>query len=130
MSTKTVALLAALLALCAALSWTNPTYEAYQKFQEQLLRQAVERMESSQPGKEPGIINKLMKSKNSMFFQSLIQSQTVHRDLVLFSLFETNIFSAQIVVLGIGGEFFPMTNVEEALRGLAGQPTGCAEQIA
>ncbi len=116
MSIKTVALLALVMVIGAALAWTNPTYEAYKKFQEQLLRQAVERMESSQPGKQPGIINKLMKSKNSMFFQSLIQSQTVHRDLVLFSIFETNIFSAQIVVLGIGGKFVPVTNVEEALH--------------
>ena len=116
MSTKTVALLTALLALCTALAWTNPTYEAYQKFQEQLLRQAVERMESSRQGKQSGVINTLIKSKNSGFFQSLIRSQTVHRNVLLFSVFDTKIFSSRIVVVGIGGKFFPMTNVEKALR--------------
>lgn len=115
MSAKAVAVLVAILVI-GGLAWTNPSGEAYKQFQEQNLRQAIERMVSSRPGKQPAILNQLITSKNSVFLQSLIHSQTKHQNLGLFGLFETNIFSAEIVVLGIGGRFIPITNIEEALQ--------------
>ena len=116
MSTKVVVVLTALLALGAGLAWTNPTEQAYHKFQASLLREVIEGLESSRRGGQPAIITKLFKSKNSVFLESLVQSQTVRRDFVLCSLFETTIFSTQLVVLGIGGEFIPITHIEDALR--------------
>lgn len=116
MTTKGLLIIVLLLGIGWWLASNNPTSQAYENFQDQLLREAVQRVESSQQEKSKTIIKQLMNSKNSLFFKSLIRSQTIRRNFGLFSLFETKIVSSRFIVLGIGGTFYPLSDPEEAIK--------------
>ena len=116
MSTKVLAVLTLVLGLGAWLAWTNPTSKGYEAFQDELMSQAVARVKSSGDGTKAAILKQLVESRGGLFFKSLVRSQTTRRNLFVCSLFETKLLGSRIVVLGIGGKFFPLTDVEEALR--------------
>ena len=116
MGTKALAVVTIILGLGFWLAWTNPTAKAYEHFQDQLLSRAVDRLESSGGGKKEGVLRQLAKTRSGMFFKSLVRSQTVRRNYGLFCLFETKLLGTKIVVLGVGGKFIPLTDVDDALR--------------
>lgn len=116
--TKGLAIIALLLAVVLALAWSNPTVQEYERYQDQLLDQALTRIGESKELASRGVLRQLVKSKEGLFLKSLIRSQTTRVNLGLFSLFETKLLSASLKVLGIGGKFFPLTDPEETLRDL------------
>lgn len=118
MGTKGLAIIALVLAGALALAWSNPTVGEYERYQDQLLEQALERIGSSQRLASRGVLRQLVKSKEGLFLKSLIRSQTTRVNLGLCSLFETKLLSTRLRVLGIGGTFVPLTDPEKTLREL------------
>lgn len=116
--TKGLAILTLVLAGALALAWTNPTERDYEGYQDELLERALTRMGTSKEGASRGLVRQLLGSKEGLFLKSLIRSQTTRLNLGLCSLFETRLLSTELVVLGVGGTFLPLTDPEEALRAL------------
>lgn len=118
MGSKGLAIVALLLAGALALAWSNPTEQEYQRYQDELIEQALSRIGESKDLARRGVLRQLVKSKEGVFLKSLIRSQTTRLNLGLGSLFETKMLSTRLLVLGIGGRFFPLTDPEETLREL------------
>ena len=115
---KLLLFIASILGVSIALSMTNPTAQEYEQYQDQLFDQVVNQIYASPPGKEGAILRRLTSTKGGMFMKTLARSQTVHQNYVLFSMFETKILAAEIKVLGIAGEFHPITDVKEIVKQL------------
>ncbi len=116
MSTKFLAVIVLLLAGAAGLAYTNPTSQDYQTFQDQLVRDAIARIQAAEEGTKLAVLKQFVGDENSLFFKALLRSQTTRHNLGLCSLFETSLFRANIQVLGIGGQFIPLTDLEKALQ--------------
>ncbi len=116
--TKGLAIIALLLAGALALAWSNPTEREYQRYQDDLLEQALTKMGKSNELARGSVLRQLVKSKEGLFLKSLIRSQTTRMNLGLCSLFETKLLSTRLLVLGVGGRFFPLTDPEKTLREL------------
>src|SRR5581483_2007678 len=101
MSTRLLILIVTVLALAVGLAATNPTWSDYLAFLDGLLNQAV-----AGPEGWPDVVGALL--ENRAVVEGVLRSQTLRRDYGLFSLFETNIWDVQFVVLGIGGQFIPL----------------------
>ncbi len=115
---KRLLFIASILGISIALSMTNPTAREYEQYQDQLFDQVVNQIYASPAGKEGTILRQLTSTKGGMFMKTLARSQTVHHNFVLFSMFETKILAAEIKVLGIAGEFHPITDVKEIVKQL------------
>lgn len=118
MGTKGLAIVALLLAGALALAWSNPTEREYERYQEELLDQVLTKIGASKELSSRGVLRQLVRSKDGLFLKSLIRSQTTRLNLGLCSLFETKLLSTKLVVLGVGGQFLPLTDPEETLRAL------------
>ncbi|MEE8240156.1 MAG: DUF4359 domain-containing protein, partial [Nitrospirales bacterium] len=115
---KLLVFIACVLGIAVALSMTNPTAQEYEQYEDQLFDQVVNQIYASPPGKEGMILRQLTSTKGGLFMKTLARSQTVHRNFVLFSMFETKLLAAEIKVLGIAGEFHPITDVKEIVKQL------------
>ncbi len=115
---KLLVFIASILGITVALSMTNPTAQEYEQYQDQLFDQVVNQIYASPPGKEGAILRQLTSTKDGMFLKTLARSQTVHQNYVLFSMFETKLLAAEIKVVGIAGEFHPITDVKEIVKQL------------
>ncbi len=115
---KLLVFIASVLGITVALSMTNPTAQEYEQYQDQLFDQVVNQIYASPPGKEGAILRQLTSTKDGMFLKTLARSQTVHQNYVLFSMFETKLLAAEIKVVGIAGEFHPITDVKEIVKQL------------
>ncbi len=115
---KLLVFIASVLGITVALSMTNPTAQEYEQYQDQLFDQVVNQIYASPPGKEGAILRQLTSTKDGMFLKTLARSQTVHQNYVLFSMFETKLLAAEIKVLGVAGEFHPITDVKEIVKQL------------
>ncbi len=115
---KLLVFIAGILGIVLALSMSNPTAREYEQYEEKLFDQVVNQIYASPPGKEGMILRQLTSTKGGMFMKTLARSQTVHQNYVLFSMFETKILAAEIKVLGIAGEFHPITDVKEIVQQL------------
>ena len=115
---KLLVFIAGILGIALALSMSNPTAREYERYQDELFDQVVNQIYASPPGKAGTILRQLTSTKGGLFLKTLARSQTVHQDFVLFSMFETKILAAEIKVLGIAGEFHPITDVKEIVKQL------------
>ena len=116
MSTRTLAIVALVLAGAMALASKNPTKADYERYQDQLIDQTIERLAQSSGVAKGGVLEQLARSKQGTFLKSVIRSQTTHRSYGLFTVFQSKLFSSRFIVLGIGGHFIPLTDPEEVLR--------------
>ena len=116
MGTKALGVITVLLGVGLWLAWTNPTSQDYEKYQDKLIAQGIEQLGSGGGSNEKAVLKRLAESRSGLLFKALIRNQTKRRNLGLCSLFDTKLFGARIVVLGIGGTFVPLTDVEEAFR--------------
>jgi hypothetical protein len=111
---KTPALLAIvlLLGISVALAATNPTTPGYGMFLERSLGDALLQLDQSQPDQNR-FIRDVLKQQGRQVIDSAILTKTVRRNYGLFSLFETQAFGVRVVMLGIGGNFFPVEGEKE-----------------
>ena len=92
---------------------TNPTPKAYKKYQEQLIQQGILKLQSS---KKSSVLKQLVTNQNSPFLKSVLESQTTHQDYYFATLFETQVFSSRLQVLGIGGKFYPLDDPDTVIK--------------
>lgn len=111
MSTRLLILIVALLALAVGLAATNPSWPDYLRFLDGFLNQAA-----GEAGGRSDVATALL--QNKAVIEAVLRSQTLRRDYGLFSLFETNLWDVQFVVLGIGGQFIPLEGLEQAKKKL------------
>lgn len=112
MKTPTLIAVVMLLGISVALAATNPTTPAYGMFLERSLGDALLQLDQSQPDQNR-FIRDLLKQQGRQVIDSTILTKTVRRNYGLFSLFETQAFGVRVVMLGVGGKFFPLEGEKE-----------------
>ncbi len=115
MNTKVLIVLVLLLGGGWWLADSNPTLLAYKAYQQELIQKGILKLQSS---KKSNILKQLVSTKNSLFLKSTLESQTTHQDYYVATLFETQVFSARLRVLGIGGKFYPLDDPQKVLKQL------------
>lgn len=115
MDIRHLLILSAVLALAVALALTNPSTDMYLAFVEVQLSLALDRHESSAPSRERNMVRSIFRAHSHELVSSLVRPHTVRRNWGLFSFFETTALDAHIEVLGVGGHFFPLRGVDEAV---------------
>lgn len=113
MSTRLLILIVTMLALAVGLAATNPSWPDYLRFLDGVLNQAA-----GEPDGRSDMVGALL--RNKAVIEAVVRSQTLRRDYGLFSLFETNLWDVQFVVLGIGGQFIPLDGLDQAKKKLSG----------
>lgn len=114
MSVSRLALLSTVLIVAVGLALSNPTTEDYLRFVEQELDRALDRMDQTTPGREQQFIRQVLKTQSKTLLESVVRPHTIRRNLGLFSKYETDVMSTNVVVIGIAGKFIPIKGVEEA----------------
>jgi hypothetical protein len=113
-SVTRLALLSALLMVAVGLALSNPTTEDYLRFVEQELGRALDRMDKNTPSRERQLIRQVLKTQSKSLLESVVRPHTIRRSFGLFSKYETEVMSANVVVIGIAGKFIPIKGLEEA----------------
>jgi len=109
-------LLVTSLAASVALAMTNPSLDDYVAFVERELGKALDRHESSAThNKEREMVRTIFRAHSRELVESVVRPHTVQRNWGLFSFFETSALEAQVEVLAIGGQFFPLKGIDDAI---------------
>ncbi len=113
MNTRTLLVIVICLSAAVVLAATNPTTQDYEGFLEATVAQEVARR-SHHPASDEraSMIRALLET----LLQAVIRPNTVRRNYGLFSLFETRILDTDVLVLGVGTAFWPLSGVEEAIH--------------
>jgi Domain of unknown function (DUF4359) len=109
-------LLVVTLAGAVGLALFNPTVDDYLVFIEYELSKAIDRMDQTMPTQEQQFIRQVFRSQSKKLLESIVRPHTGRHNWGLFSLYETNVTDVKVVVLGIGGQFLPLSGVDEAIR--------------
>lgn len=118
MSTGALAGLVLLLALGIGLVLTNPTLDDYTEFVAATAQRAIGGAGQAGRGPEQERVAQILETQGRRLLAPLIRANTVRRDYVAFSLFETRLLDQRVLVLGIAHRFLPMPGTEAALRRL------------
>ena len=102
------------LAGAVALVLSNPTIDDYLLFVETELGRAINQMDQSMPTREQQFIREVFRTQSKKLVQSIVRPSTIRRNWGFLSQFETQVADTTIVVLGISGQFIPLSGVEEA----------------
>ncbi len=116
MSLRNLLVFVILLAGAFGLAYTNPSSEDYQHYQDQIISDTMSRILEADTGTKRSVLQQLVKNPNSTFLRSLFVSQTVRHNYGLFSVFDTRVFQTHVRVLGAGGIFIPLTNLDKAMK--------------
>lgn len=110
MSNRVLVVLVLVLAAGVGLAATNPTSNDYQTFIEDVMAQAVERVdESTETGR---LIRQLFRSQGKRVVESVIRPNTRRHNYRLMSLFETRILGTRILVVGVVNRFVPVDGMD------------------
>ena len=109
-------LLGVVLAVMVALAATNPSKREYRMFLQSLLAQALQHMDSQAEAREQGFIRELLRLRGQQVIDFLVSSKTSRRNFGLFSMFETTALDVQLVVVGVGPWFYPISGDQEIMR--------------
>lgn len=113
MNTKVLIALVLLLGIGWWLADTNPTVKTYKQYQEKLIQQGILKLKSS---KKSSVLKQLVTNKNSLFLKSVLEAKTTHQNFYFATLFETQVFSTRLRVLGIGGNFYPLDDPDKVMK--------------
>ncbi len=103
------------LSLCVWLALTNPTTDAYLTFLEGEMMRALDRSEAAAPNRERAMVRAIFRSHSHELVTSVIRPHTIRQNWGLLSRFRTDALEVHVVVLGIGGHFYPLEGVDEAI---------------
>jgi hypothetical protein len=118
MSTGALVGLVLLLVLGIGLVSTNPTLDDYTEFVAATAQRAIGGAGQAGRGTERERVAQMLEGQGHRLIGSLIRTNTVRRDCVAFSLFETRLLEQRVLVLGIAHRFLPLPGAEEAIRKL------------
>lgn len=114
MSLARLVVLVLALAGAVALAWSNPTMDDYVRFVESELHRALDRMDDRTPSLDQRLIRDVVRAQSKHLMDDIVRPSTLRTNWGLLSRYETRVADIQVVVLGIGGKFIPLSGVEEA----------------
>ena len=103
------------LALGIALVLSNPTTDDYLLFIEGQLGKAMDRSEQNPSTREQAMLKSIFRSHSHELMETAVRPHTLRRNWGVMSIYETSLFDARIVVLGVGGSFIPLKGIDEAI---------------
>ncbi|HZS11748.1 MAG TPA: DUF4359 domain-containing protein [Nitrospirales bacterium] len=98
------------------LAATNPTKSEYEAFLDEQLMAALQRMEQGDGAEQSRFLRDFLKQNGRNVIHSLVVTNTRRDNYVVLSRFETSALNVKIVMLAIGGRFFPLEGQEEIAR--------------
>lgn len=114
MSLARLAVIVLVLAGAVGLALSNPTTDDYLQFVERELNGALDRMDQSTPSQEQQMIRQVFRSQGKKLIEGMVRPSTVRHNWGLLSRYETRVAETKVVVVGIGGQFVPISGVDEA----------------
>lgn len=117
-SNTVLVVLVSLLTVCVTLAATNPTSAQYGRFLETVLTKALQRMDSADATSQQKVMRDILTTQGKKVIDSLIRSNTVRRDYGLFSVFTTQVFQVEVVVVGVATQFIPLESQEDLIKKL------------
>jgi len=116
MSLKGLLMAVVLLGGVTVLAATNPTKSEYEAFLDEQLMAALQRMEQGDGAEQSRFLRDFLKQNGRNVIHSLVVTNTRRDNYVVLSRFETSALNVKIVMLAIGGRFFPLEGQEEIAR--------------
>ena len=104
-----------LLSISIGLVLSNPTIDEYLSFVEAELGKAMERSDQDHTTREQAMLRSIFRSHSHELMDTAVRPHTVRRNWGFASVYETSVFDARIVVLGVGGYFIPLKGIDEAI---------------
>jgi hypothetical protein len=117
-SNRVLIALVLLLGVCVTLAATNPTSTQYGHFLETQLTKALQRMDRTDATSQQKIMRDILTTQGRKVIDSLIRSNTARRDYGLFSVFTTQAFQVELVVIGAGTQFIPLDSQDALIKKL------------
>jgi hypothetical protein len=117
-SNTVLVVLVSLLTVCVTLAATNPTSAQYGRFLETVLTKALQRMDSADATSQQKVMRDILTTQGKKVIDSLIRSNTVRHDYGLFSVFTTQVFQVEVVVVGVATQFIPLESQEDLIKKL------------
>ena len=114
MSLTSLGVMVVLLAGAVGLALSNPTTDDYLQFVERELNGALDRMDQGTSSQEQQVIRQVFRAQGKKLIEGIVRPATVRRNWGLLSRYETRVAETKVVVVGIGGQFVPLTGVDEA----------------
>lgn len=94
---------------------SNPSMDEYLAFIEAELGKAMDRSDQSQSTREQAMLKTIFRSHSHELINTAVRPHTVRRNWGILSVYETSVFDSRFVVLGVGGSFFPLKGIDEAI---------------
>ena len=94
---------------------SNPSMDEYLAFIETELGKAMDRSDQSQSTREQAMLKTIFRSHSHELINTAVRPHTVRRNWGILSVYETSVFDSRFVVLGVGGSFFPLKGIDEAI---------------
>ena len=104
-----------LLGLSIGLVLSNPAMEDYLQYVETELGKAMDRSDQSHSSREQAMLKSIFRSHSHELMNTAVRPHTVRRNWGIMSLYETSVFEAHIVVLGVAGYFIPLKGIDESI---------------
>jgi hypothetical protein len=89
--------------------------DEYLAFIETELGKAMDRSDQSQSTREQAMLKTIFRSHSHELINTAVRPHTVRRNWGILSVYETSVFDSRFVVLGVGGSFFPLKGIDEAI---------------
>ena len=94
---------------------SNPSMDEYLTFIEAELGKAMDRSDQRQSTREQAMLKTIFRSHSHELINTAVRPHTVRRNWGIRSVYETSVFDSRFVVLGVGGSFFPLKGIDEAI---------------
>lgn len=94
---------------------SNPSMDEYLTFIEAELGKAMDRSDQRQSTREQAMLKTIFRSHSHELINTAVRPHTVRRNWGILSVYETSVFDSRFVVLGVGGSFFPLKGIDEAI---------------
>lgn len=94
---------------------SNPSMDEYLTFIEAELGKAMDRSDQRQSTREQAMLKTIFRSHSHELINTAVRPHTVRRNWGVLSVYETSVFDSRFVVLGVGGSFFPLKGIDEAI---------------
>jgi hypothetical protein len=110
-----LSILVIVLSLSVGLALSNPTKDDYLDFVETELRKAMDKSELNQSNRDTAMVRSIFQSHSRELVRSFVGPRTIRRNWGLVSFYESRLSDTDILVLGVGGRFFPLRGIDESI---------------
>lgn len=116
MSLTRLAFLVVILAGAVWLAWSNPTMDDYIRFVELEVHRALDRLDERTSARDRRLVYEVIRTQSRQLVDGVIRPATIRKNWGLLSWYETLVVRTKVVVLGVAGQFIPISGMEEATK--------------